>query len=222
MTITYHGHSCFKLKGSRGSLVMDPYGDYIGFSLPSLSGDVVTTSHDHPDHNQTSSIKGTARSDKPFVITKPGEYEVGGISVFGVKTYHDSVQGTERGSNTVFTVFMDNLKICHLGDLGHELTTDQIEAIGEIDILLCPVGGALTIDAEKAVKVIRSLEPSIVIPMHYKTDKLTAEAFKDLQPLENFLKEYGAEAIPEKKLDVTKQSLPEETELVLLMETFKE
>lgn len=222
MIISYHGHSCFKLKGSRGTLVTDPYGEYVGFSMPTLSADIVTVSHDHPDHNAAHLIKGTARSDKPFIISKPGEYEVGGISVFGVKTYHDAVQGTERGINTTYTIFMDNLKICHLGDLGHELTADQVSDIGEIDILLCPVGGVFTINSELAIKTIRSLEPGIVIPMHFKTDKHNQDLFGELQNLEGFLKEYGAEVTPQKKLEVTKQNIPEETELVLLLETFKE
>lgn len=222
MTITYHGHSCFKLKGARGTVVLDPYDDSIGFTLPSLSSDIVTVSHNHSDHNASSKIKGTTRSPKPFIISKPGEYEVGGISVFGIQTYHDDVQGTTRGTNIVYTVFIDNLKICHLGDLGHELTTQMIEDIGEVDVLLCPVGGAFTINAEQAVKTIRSLEPRIIIPMHYKTDKHNEQVYADLQGLETFLKEYGTEATPEKKMDITKQNLPEETELVLLMETAKE
>lgn len=222
MTITYHGHSCFKIKGARGTVVTDPYSAYIGFGMPTLSGDMVTVSHNHDDHNAYAEIKGTARTAKPFLINKPGEYEVGGISVFGIKTFHDGVQGTERGTNTVYKIFMDNLTVCHLGDLGHELTPDQIEDLGEIDVLLCPVGGHFTVNSEQAVKLIHSIEPSIVIPMHYRTDKHNSDVFADVQPLESFLKEYGAETTPQKKLDITKQNLPEETELVLLMETFKE
>ena len=145
MIITYHGHSCFKLKGKRGTVVTDPYDDAVGFSMPRLSADIVTVSHDHFDHNAAGKISGTARRDNPFVIAEPGEYEVGRISVFGTKTYHDSSKGAERGLNTVYTVLIDGMKICHLGDLGHELTADQLDAIGSIDILLCPVGGSFTI-----------------------------------------------------------------------------
>ncbi len=109
MQITYHGHSTFRYKGKNGMVVTDPYAGSVGFELGNLSADLVTVSHQHADHNAADKIKGTARRDKPFVITEAGEYEVGGISVFGVKTYHDANQGIERGSNIVFTTLIDEL-----------------------------------------------------------------------------------------------------------------
>lgn len=219
MEISYFGHACFKLKGSEGTVITDPYGAYVGFTLPSTSADVITVSHDHPDHNAVGQVRGTARRDKPFLITKPGEYEVGGISVFGVKTFHDAHQGSERGVNNVFTILLDNVRVCHLGDLGHELTTEQISEIGEIDVLLCPVGGVFTIDPQQAVKTIHALEPSYVIPMHFKTPSHDPKVFGDLSTMEDFLKEYGTEVTPEAKATVTKDRLPEETELVVLVQS---
>lgn len=215
MEITYFGHSCFRLKGKLGTVVTDPYAKYTGLNLPSLSADIITVSHQHPDHSAISQVTGTTRRPKPFIVSEPGEYEVGGVSVFGVPTYHDNQQGQERGSNTVFTVFIDELRVCHLGDLGHDLTSEQLAEIDQVDVLLCPVGGHFTIDPEQAMKVINALEPSYVIPMHFKTDK-HSENFADLKTLPDFLKIYGMSPTPVKKLSVEKNRLPEETELVVL------
>lgn len=215
MEITYFNHATFKLRGKNGTVVTDPYNSSIGMSLPSLSADVVTVSHAHFDHNAVEQIKGTARRDKPFIVSAPGEYEVGGVSVFGVPTWHDQHNGEERGPNTVFNIFVDEIVVCHLGDLGHELSNDQIEAIGAVDVLLCPVGGFFTIDPKLAVKVIQQLEPSYVIPMHYRSEQ-HGEKFSQVASLTDFLKEYGATPAPQPKLNVEKNKLPEETELVVL------
>lgn len=216
MEITYYGQSAFKIKGSVGTVVTDPFEDYIGLSLPSLSADMVTVSHQHPDHNAVSKVKGTARREKPFIVDEVGEYEVAGISVFGVKSYHDDHQGAERGGNIIFTIMIDDIRVCHLGDLGHELTNDQIAQIGDIDVLLVPVGGTFTIDPDLAVKTINTLEPAIAIPMHYKTANHDEKVFGDLKPLDAFLNAYGSEATPVVSLKLDKKRLPEETELVVL------
>lgn len=217
MTITYLGHSAFKIKGKRGTVVTDPFDQYVGFSLPSTSADMVIISHDHPDHAARSAVSGTARREKPFIIDQPGEYEIGGISVFGVPSFHDESKGSERGKNTIFTLYLDEMRVCHLGDLGHELTADLVEQIGPVDILLCPVGGVYSLDPEKAVKVVRSLEPSIVIPMHFKTAEHDQTVFGEMQPVEAFLQAMSVEVKPEAKLDIEKSSLPEETEVVVLV-----
>lgn len=218
MTLTYHGHSCFKLKGKRGTVVTDPYDAYVGFQLPNLSADIVTVSHDHPDHNAASKISGTARRSKPFVIDAAGEYEIGGISVFGVQSYHDDSQGAERGRNSIFTILIDDVRVCHLGDLGHELSAETIDSIGEIDVLLVPVGGVFSLDPAKAIKVIRALEPSIVVPMHYKTSMHKEDLFGELKTVDDFVKEYGVEVQPVEKLEVDELSLPEETSVVVLQQ----
>lgn len=216
MTITYHGHSCFKLKSKRGTVVTDPFSDYVGFSPSSLSADIVTVSHHHPDHDAINKVSGTSRRPKPFVVDAAGEYEVGGISVFGVPSFHDENQGAERGRNTIFTIYADDLRICHLGDLGHLLTDEMIEDIGEIDVLLVPVGGHFTIDPTQAVKVIRQIEPSLVIPMHFKTEMHKQDIFGDLKTVQDFVKEYGVEVSPVEKLELDESALPEETEVVVL------
>ncbi len=216
MTITYYGHATFKLRGKLGTVVMDPFSATLGMPLPTLSGDIVTVSHDHADHNASSLVTGTARTKQPFVIATAGEYEVGGISVFGTQLFHDNVKGAERGTSIAYTILIDHLRVCHLGDLGHELTAEDTENIGNVDVLLCPVGGMSTVDAAQAVRVIRSLEPSIVIPMHYRTGAHTNEVFTELKPLEDFIREYGSDATPVKKCDIERATLPEETELVIL------
>lgn len=217
MQITYHGHSTFKLKGKKGTLITDPFDDYVGMVLPKTSADIVTVSHDHKDHNAVSKITATTRREKPFIIDKAGEYEVGGISVFGIESFHDNSQGAERGKNFIFTALIDGVSVCHLGDLGHELTTAQLEAIGTVDVLLCPVGGLFTIDPETAVNTIKAIEPSIVIPMHYRTDFHNPDVFSGMKTLNDFVKEYGMNPTPVAKLDVGDEvKQMEETELVIL------
>ncbi len=221
MDISYFGHSCFKIKGAEGTVVIDPYTEMVGFSMPTVSADMVIVSHDHADHNNIAAVGGTARRAKPFTITEPGEYEVGGISVFGVSAFHDANQGAERGKITMYSILMDGIKVCHLGDLGHELTPEQLEDLGEVDVLLCPVGGNFTIDPEMAVKVIQSLEPRLVIPMHYRTELHSREVFGDVKPLADFLNEYGSNPAPIEKLSIDRSKLPEETELVVLQPQMK-
>jgi L-ascorbate metabolism protein UlaG (beta-lactamase superfamily) len=217
MEITYLGHSCFKIKGKSGTVLMDPYADSVrSFKLPKVSVDMVTVSHQHPDHNAIDHAMGTARHEKSFIVDAPGEYEVSGISVFGYPTFHDDKKGSERGSNIIFVVNMDDLSVAHLGDLGHELDEKTIEALGTIDVLLCPVGGKYTIDPKQAVEVIRSIEPSYVIPMHYKTAEHDTKMFGEVAPLEDFLKVYGLTKEPVSSFNVSAGSLPEETELVVM------
>jgi len=216
MILTYLGHSAFKLKGKRGVVVTDPYSGYVGMNMPSVSADIITVSHNHPDHSAASLVSGTARRKNPFLITQAGEYEVGGLSVFGVETKHDDNGGVERGENIVFTILIDELRVCHLGDLGHELSSGQIEAIGSVDVLLCPVGGVFTINPEQAVKVIRSLEPSIVLPMHYRSAQHDAKVFGELSTLDDFVRVYGRSVASTEKIEISRSTLPEETELHLL------
>lgn len=215
MEITYLGHSSFKLKGKNGTVVIDPYNDDVGFKLPNVSADIIVVSHQHYDHNATGKVSGTTRRAKPFIVSEPGEYEVGGISVFGIPSYHDDEKGAKRGLNTIFTMLIDDVLVCHLGDLGHALTNEQVTQIGSIDVLLCPVGGEFTIGPKIAVKTIHELEPSYIIPMHYRTEK-HASSFAEVKTLSDFLKEYGLSPAAQPKLNVEKSRLPEETELVVL------
>lgn len=209
MDITWLGQACFKLRGRQATVVTDPFDPkFTGINLPKTSADIVTVSHAHQDHNFVSGIEGA-----PFVINGPGEYEVKGVYIVGVQTFHDREQGANRGPNVVYAVTIDDITVSHLGDLGHKLVNDQLEALGDIDVLLVPVGGTYTIDAEKAIEVIAQLEPKVVIPMHYKIPGIPF----DLAPVELFLKEFGKEeSQPVSKLSVTKEKLPTETQIVVL------
>ena len=166
MIITPLGHSCFLLEESTGTTVItDPYSSDIGITLPSVSADVVTVSHAHYDHNNVKAVSGN-----PMIIDKPGFHDVKGVQIFGLNTYHDEQNGKHRGANVIFNIRMDGVNVCHLGDVGHGPSPMMIEAIGPVDILLVPVGGKYTIDAEVAKEYVDRLMPSVIIPMHYKTD----------------------------------------------------
>lgn len=216
MDITYIGHSCFKLRTSSSIVIMDPYDKSIGFDLPRLSADIVTVSHQHADHNNSKAISASSRRDKPFIIDAPGEYEIGGVSVFGIHTYHDEEQGAQRGNNTVFSVLIDDVSVVHLGDLGHSLKQSQLSELNGVDVLLCPVGGHYTLDPKKMIDLISQIEPSIIIPMHYKTEAHDRSTFEPLISLDQFIKDFGSEAKPMDKLTISPSSLPEEMELVVL------
>ncbi len=215
MEITYLGHSAFKLKNKNGIVIMDPYEDELtGLVLGKQTADVVTVSHDHPDHNAVARVKGTQPDKKPFIIDKAGEYEVGGISVFGVESWHDKENGAKRGPNIIFTVLMDGVNVCHLGDLGHVLTEEQINRIGEADVLMAQVGESF-LSIKEVIEVMNQLEPKYFLPMHFRTPATNLDHFSHLSPLNNFLNEYGIAPNPVKKLEVVKDRLPEETEVII-------
>ena len=208
MEIIWYGHSCFRLRAKEGTVVTDPFSKEIGYNLPRLTADIVTISHDHPGHNNAAAIKGN-----PRIIKNPGEYEVKGIFIFGVQTYHDRRKGRDRGGNTVYIFEMEGLSIGHLGDLGHIPTQDQMDLLSDLDILLIPVGGKSTLNAAMAAEVINLIEPRIVIPMHYRTPQVKMK----LDSVDIFLKEMGVKAgEPPPSLKVTPSSLPEDTQIVLL------
>jgi len=210
MDISWLGHASFKLKGKAATVVTDPYEQQIGFKFPKTEADIVTVSHTHFDHNATGAVGG-----EPFIIDGVGEYEIKGVSIIGVDSFHDEKKGAERGKNILFNIQIDEVNVAHLGDLGQEaLTTEQIEELGNVDVLLIPVGGFYTIDAPTAAKIVAQIEPKIVIPMHYATEGLT---IKSLEGVDKFLKEMAKET-GEKlaKLAITKEKLPEELQLVLL------
>lgn len=210
MDIVWYGQSCFKVKGKTSSIVIDPFDPTkTGLKLPKdLVADVLLITHPHQDHNNITAVSGD-----PLVIEGPGEYEVKGVSVNGIHSYHDNQEGSQRGINTIYHINFEGINILHVGDLGHLLTDEQSGQISEVDILMIPVGGNYTIDAQDAAKVVASLEPKIVIPMHYKIEGSTVEVAE----VEGFLKEMGVENIESlPKLTITKEKLPEETQVILL------
>lgn len=199
-----------------GTIITDPYRDEaVGLRLGKQLAEVVTISHHHDDHN-AGDLVGSEKREKPFVIDQPGEYEVGGISVFGTQVDHDDKGGELRGVNTIFSILVDNINVCHLGDLGHVLTSEQVSRIGNVDVLLCPIGGHYTIDYKQAIEVMNMLEPKIFIPMHYKVEGEKPETLEVLTTLADFEKEYGMSPTPVAKFDITKDKLPDETEVVVL------
>ncbi|MDO8639090.1 MAG: MBL fold metallo-hydrolase [Candidatus Daviesbacteria bacterium] len=210
MDIYWYGQSCFKIKGKTATVVIDPFDpEFTGLKIPKdLEAQVVLVTHNHKDHNFAEIVKGG-----PLIISGPGEYEKAGVSVSGIKTFHDKTSGSERGVNTIYHLIVDGINIVHVGDLGHNLTEEQSSLIDATDILMVPVGGTYTLNAEGASEVVSELEPGIVIPMHYALP----EGKSDLSGVEPFLKEMGAEnveAVP--KLSITKDKLPEETTVTLL------
>lgn len=213
MEVSWLGHSCFLLRGKNVTLVTDPFSPQQGPSqgeLPRLSkinASIVTVSHNHPGHNNVTAVGGN-----PRVVRGPGEYEISDVLITGVASYHDEKRGQQYGRNTIYVIHIDELIICHLGDLGHTLQEEQLEEVADADVLLIPIGGQHTINATQAAEVISQVEPRIVIPMHYRPT--TGEAS---DPLDKFCREMGIETMNKQpKLNVTRSSLPTETQIVLL------
>lgn len=213
MEISYIGHSSFLLKTKDCRVVTDPFGPSTGMVFPKTMADIITLSHNHDDHNYVAGVQG-----EPMVFDWPGEFEKKGVRIFGFQSFHDTKQGEERGENTIYKFEIDGLTILHAGDLGHLPDDKLIEAIGEIDILIIPVGGTYSLDAKQAVDTAKKLDPSIVIPMHFGTEKLNTELGAQLAPVTEFLKLMGAEAVqPIEKYVVKKEDISEkELEVVVL------
>ena len=207
MEISWLGHSCFQLRGKNVTLITDPFSPQLGHSLGKISAPIVTISHNHRGHNYVEGIGGD-----PRIVRGPGEYEISDVLITGVASYHDDKHGQELGRNTIYIIHMDDLVICHLGDLGHILQEEQLEEVADADMLLVPIGGQHTINAAQAAEVISQVEPHIVIPMHYSPPTGDAP-----NPLDKFCREMGIEAInPQPKLSMTRSTLPAETQVVIL------
>lgn len=195
------------------TLVIDPFSKNIGLAPPSMQADIVLVTHEHYDHNNIKALKGD-----PFLINSPGEYEIKGIKVNGIESFHDNEQGAKRGLNTIYVIEMEGIRLAHAGDFGQDsLDEFQLDKMGNIDILMIPVGGHFTIGAKKAADILKQVEPKIAIPMHYKLPKLT---IKELEGVDKFLKEMGKEDIKsEEKLTIKAKDFQEElekTEIVVM------
>jgi L-ascorbate metabolism protein UlaG (beta-lactamase superfamily) len=207
LDVTWLGHGCFRLRGRSAAVVTDPYPPSIGLKLQRLDGDLVTVSHEHENHNYTQVMRDA------YEIRGPGEYEVAGVSVIGVPTFHDAEKGAKHGRNTVYLIEIDDVRVCHLGDLGHRLDDAEAEAISSPDVLLVPVGGNTAINAAQAAEVVRQLEPRFVVPMHYAIPGLKLQ----LDTLDRFLKEMAVtSAEPQPKLSVQASSGEYDTKVVVL------
>jgi L-ascorbate metabolism protein UlaG (beta-lactamase superfamily) len=211
MKIAWLGHACFLITSGDGlRVITDPYavGGGINYSPIKETADVVVVSHDHSDHNNVGAVQG-----KPEVVKGTGMRTAKGIPFRGVATSHDASQGRQRGSNTVFCFTIDDLRLCHLGDLGHMLSLAQVTEIGAVDILFVPVGGFFTIDAAVASYVCDQLKPKVVIPMHFRTPQCgyTIAGVEDfLRGKKNVRKAIASE------VEFQRDNLPTGTEIVLL------
>jgi L-ascorbate metabolism protein UlaG (beta-lactamase superfamily) len=216
MNITWFGYSCFKLEfgfrvNDRVSLVTDPFAKEGRNGLPrTLTADIVTISHDHERHNNTTDVGGN-----PFIITGSGEYEIKDVSVSGVRAYHDNCEGQSLGPNIIYYIIGEGIHLAHLGDLKHKLNENQLTDICKIDVLFVPVGGGDVLNAKEASEVVSQFEPRIIIPMHYKSDRWG----QNLNGVEPFLKAMGVSA-PEvvNKLKISPRDLPQEETKIILIE----
>ena len=211
MRVKWLGHSCFLIT-SRGGvrIVTDPYvvGEGINYSPIEETADIVVVSHGHDDHSNISAVQET-----PEVVEGSGTKNAQGIQFRGIAAYHDDSQGKQRGPNTIFCFTIDDIKLCHPGDLGHVLSPGQVNEIGAVDILLVPVGGFYTIDAPVASQVCDQLKPKVVIPMHFKTPRCAYP----IAGVEDFLKgKKNVRRVGDSEVDFERERLPAATEIVLL------
>ena len=219
MEIIWLGNSCFQLRGKNVVLVTDPFLPQESTEQSDLSRQkkinaaIITVSHKHPGQDYMQGVEGNAR-----VVSGPGEYEISDVLITGVASYQDNKRGQVHGRNTIYIIHMDELVICHLGDLGHALYEEQLEEVADADVLLLPIGGEDN-TAAQAAEIISQVEPRIVIPMHYQpatADKLIDPA-QTPSPLDKFCREMGVEKIdPQLKLGVTKSSLPQSMQVVVV------
>ena len=212
MEIKYLGHSSFLIRTKTGKVVTDPYdSEMVGLKFPKTEADIVTVSHNHNDHNQIKNASGV-NGAQPLIIDMPGEFEKVGIRIFGFQSYHDKTKGSERGENILFKFEAEGLSVLHCGDLGVVPEESFLETIGEVDILMVPVGGVHTITADEAVQLVKRIEPAIIIPMHYKNSKLV-----ELADVAEFTKKFGLDnPVPIPKLVYKKEEIEQEMKVVLL------
>jgi L-ascorbate metabolism protein UlaG (beta-lactamase superfamily) len=211
MKIKWLGHASFLITSEKGvKIITDPYsiGGGIDYGRIEEVADIVTVSHKHGDHDNVAAVKG-----KPEVVSTVGSRRVKEIDFKGIASYHDEATGRQRGANIIFCFTLDGIMICHLGDLGHQLDASQMAEIGEVDILLLPVGGVYTIDAKGATKVCQKLNPKVVLPMHYKT----AKCGYPIARVDDFLQgRKNVRHLNASETEFKKEQLPSATETVVL------
>jgi L-ascorbate metabolism protein UlaG (beta-lactamase superfamily) len=219
MEITYLGHACFKLKSKEGmTLIMDPFNpEFVGMTLAKDVADIVTVSHEHRDHSAVEMITGPVVRPNTFVIDKEGEYEIGGIEISAIRTYHDKAEGTEKGKNLIVYVRMDGVNVLHLGDLGHKLSEAQIEKIGSVDVVMAGVGGDSALEIDETMDLMKDLQPAYIIPMHYKMPGMT-ETFAKKHTLQEFLdkNKFVVSGEPVHKIKIDPTSLPDDTQVLIM------
>jgi len=207
MEIYWLGQACFRIRGRDATVLTDPCPPSTGYKIGRVSADIVTISRNHPESSYREAMTGS-----PKFISGPGEYEIAGVLITGLDTDRKD-RDDGYGRNVAYVMEIDDMRVCHLGEIAQVPSGDEVEELSAVDILLVPVGGGRTLDAEKAAELVSLLEPKLVIPMLYKTEA----SRDDLQPVERFLKEMGSEAkAPEQRLSITRSGLPQDTTIVLL------
>jgi L-ascorbate metabolism protein UlaG (beta-lactamase superfamily) len=213
LKVKWLGHASFLITSDQGKkIVTDPYkpGAFgLGYGSIPDEADIVTVSHEHDDHNYADGVPGN-----PQVVRGPGLHQVNGIEFKGIACQHDESGGKERGPNNIFCFTVNNVRLCHLGDLGHVLENDQVAAIGTVDVLLIPVGGSFTIDARGADNVIGQINPLVVIPMHFKTARCPDFPVSDV---ESFLAgKSNVTRMNASEVEFESDKLPSTTEIMVL------
>jgi L-ascorbate metabolism protein UlaG (beta-lactamase superfamily) len=207
--IKWLGHSCFLLTADDGVRVLtDPFDSSVGYKVPEVAADIVSTSHEHHDHSYIQAVQGEF-----FHVNKTGKFYHKGIGITGVSAFHDEENGAQRGKNTIYKFIVDGIHICHCGDLGHVVSPEQVKEIGPVDILLIPIGGFYTIGLEQAVDVVNLLQPSVIIPMHFKTDVIKFP----IEGVGKFLQKMGGgQRVGTQEVEYHKASLAQSSGVVVL------
>jgi len=215
MNIIWHGQSCFEIvttpaKNSQIKIVIDPLSEEFGLKTPKLEADILLVTHNHYSHNSVRAVSGS-----PFLISGPGEYEIKNVFIQGTPSFAGNKKEKTQDENTIYTIEAEDLKLCHLGELGQkELTEQQLEEVGDIDILMIPVGDAYTLSAKEALRIMAQIEPKITIPMHYALPKLKVK----LDGLDKFLKALGIKSItPESKLNIKQKDISSEEAKIIVL-----
>ncbi len=206
MKISWLGHASFLIESGGKKLITDPFNEKLGYPPYDEEVDIATVSHEHWDHSATDILKGN-----PVVVKGTGEFNVGGFQIIGFSTFHDKSSGKKRGINTVYKICIEGINLLHMGDLGHLLSPEQYLGLGKVDLLLLPVGGVYTVDADEAYQIVKAINPAVVIPMHFNTPHL---CFK-LDPVEQFTSKFD-QVIKQPFLEITADKLPEQVEIIVL------
>jgi L-ascorbate metabolism protein UlaG (beta-lactamase superfamily) len=206
MKITWLGHASFLIESGDKKLITDPFDEQLGYPVYDEEADIATVSHGHWDHSAVDRLKGS-----PQVVKSAGDFEIDGFKITGFNAYHDQSEGRDRGSNTIYKIFAEGIALVHLGDLGHIPTAEQYARMGEVDLLMIPVGGVYTIDAEEAYQIVQAIKPGIVIPMHYNTPHLCFE----LAPLEQFTCKFN-QVVKQPYLEINAENFSQPMEIIVL------
>jgi len=219
LKLQYLGHAAFLMQVGESQFLMDPYDPNCGYGKLDVDADYITISHEHMDHNYIAAAP-SAKAIRGLSPDGLGWEEVsltlGGVEIYTMATYHDDAAGKLRGRNAIFIFNTGDLRLVHLGDLGHMLSPEQVEKLLPVDVLLIPVGGHFTVDGSEALEIIDALQPALVIPMHHRT---AATRNWPIAPLEDFLKVVGEGIGQEQKnsvVTISRDTLPQEMEIWIM------